>query len=63
MRETKESTKRAIETLVNGNISDFKKWLLRAHKVDILDAIEYHQNFGARHVIINKMRYYLSKEE
>ena len=52
----RKSTEQAIDTLINGNIGDFKHWLKSARKVDILDAIEYHQNYGARHEIINRMR-------
>jgi hypothetical protein len=52
----KKSTQAAVETYVNGNYSDFKAWLKRASKLDILDAIEYHQEFGPRHSIINSMR-------
>jgi len=28
-----------VETYLNGNISDFKKWLKKASKKDILDAV------------------------
>lgn len=56
MREMKKSTIEAVETYVNGNHSDFNKWLKRCSKLDMLDAIEYHQNFGSRHMFINAMR-------
>ena len=47
----------AIDTYVNGNVSDFQRWLKRAKKVDVLNAIEYYSaNYGGRHVIINTMR-------
>lgn len=50
----------AIDTYINGNISDFKKWLKRAKKSAILDAIEYYSaTYGQRHEIINKMQQYL----
>ena len=52
----RKSTEQAVDTLINGNIGVFKTWLKRARKVDILDAIEYHQNYGKRHEIINRMR-------
>lgn len=51
--------KETIETLINGNQSDFKKWLKKCSKLALLDAIEYHQDFGKRHEIINLMRLYL----
>ncbi len=52
----------AIDTLLNGNISDFKRWLTRCSKAQMLDAIEYYssQN-GNRHIIINQMRNYLEQ--
>ena len=48
----------AVETLLNGNISEFKKWLKKARKLDMLDAIEYAQNHTTytREQIINKMK-------
>jgi len=50
----------AIDTYINGNISDFKKWLKYAKKSSILDAIEYYSaTYGQRHEIINKMQQYL----
>jgi hypothetical protein len=57
----KESTKEAIDTMINGNLSDFREWLKKAKKIDILDAIEYHQQYGKRHEIINRMRNYLEE--
>jgi len=57
----RKSTQEAIDTLINGNIGIFKKWLKRARKIDILDAIEYHQIYGKRHEIINRMRSYLEE--
>ena len=58
--ETKQSTIEAVDTYQNGNISDFKKWLKRASKKDVLDAIEYFTaNYGSRHIILNSMRLYL----
>lgn len=60
MQETKQSTIEAVDTFQNGNISDFKSWLKRAKKKDILDAVEYYTaNYGSRHIIINYMRLYL----
>ena len=57
-----ERTQAAVDTLENGNISNFKVWLKRASKLEILDAIEYAQQYGhGRHVIINKMRMYLEE--
>ena len=35
------STIHAVNTLINGNIDDFKVWLLRCSKLDMLDAIDY----------------------
>ena len=37
----RESTREAIETYHNGNISDFKAWLKKCRKIDILDGITY----------------------
>lgn len=54
--------KEAVDTLVNGNFSDFKAWLKRATKLDMLNAVEYYSgNVGGRHYIINLMRSYLSR--
>ena len=30
----------ALETYINGNITDFKEWLKRAKKVDLMDLLE-----------------------
>lgn len=51
----------AIETLINGNISDFKNWLKKASVEDVLIAIEYYADgsSGKYKEIINKMRRYL----
>lgn len=60
----KKGTMEAIDTLENGNISDFKAWLKRASKKDVLDAIEYYTgNYGQRHMILNRMRVYLEEME
>ena len=57
----KTSTKEAVDTYINGNKEDFKAWLKRAHKIDILDAIEYACGWHGigRHSFINTMRAYL----
>ena len=53
----KNSTMEAVETLVNGNKSDFRRWVKKAHKLDLLDAIEYYSgNHGGRYQIINTLR-------
>jgi len=53
----KQSIKDALLNLENGNISDFKAWVKRASKLDILDAIElYASIYGGRHRLINHMR-------
>lgn len=52
-------TQEAIDTYVNGNVSDFKAWLKTARKSEILAAIEYYSGtvgYGGRHEIINAMR-------
>ena len=51
----------AIETYLNGNISDFKKWLKKASKIDILDAIEVATGqYGIpRHQIITTIQNFL----
>lgn len=57
-------TEEAIDNYINGNISVFKKWLKRATKLQVLDAIEYYcANYGKRHQIINTMRSYLERED
>lgn len=40
----RDSTKRAVETLLNGNRSEFKRWAKSARKLDILDAIQYYKS-------------------
>jgi len=53
----------AIDTYINGNISDFKKWLKKCSKLDMLNAIEYASGEGTyrRHQVINQMRLYLEE--
>lgn len=52
----------AVETFVNGNISEFKAWLKKSSKLAMLDAIEYYSgNIGSRHVIITYMRSLLTE--
>lgn len=48
----------AVMNLVNGNQSDFRKWIQGTSKVNMLNAIEYAQQEGLykRHEIINQMR-------
>jgi len=48
----------AIETKINGNHSNFKAFVKKASKTDVLDAIEIAQGeFGIqRHLFINDMR-------
>jgi hypothetical protein len=54
------SPSEAVDTYVNGNISDFKEWLKNASALNVLDAVEYYSgNYGQRHLIINIMRFYL----
>jgi len=56
----KQSTQEAVDTWINGNKTDFRQWLKRAKKLDVLDAIEYYAgNHGSRHEIIYPMREYL----
>ena len=46
----------AVETYINGNISDFKTWVRTCKKIDILNAIEYAESNGIkRHQIIATM--------
>jgi len=53
----KMTTTEAVETLVNGNISDFKAWVKRSSKLKLLEAIEVASTYGIkRHTFINKMR-------
>ena len=50
----------AVDTLHNGNVSDFGLWVKKATKLQILDAIEYYSGrYGNRHIIVNYMRRYL----
>lgn len=52
--------KQAVDTYINGNKSDFKAWLKKSKKLDMLNAIEYYTaNYGQRHEIINIMRIYM----
>lgn len=39
----RDSTKRAVDTLLDGNKSEFKRWAKSARKLDILDAIKYYR--------------------
>ena len=64
----KNSTIEAVDTYFNGNISDFKKWIIRAHKVDLLDALDYyHFTYGGKNanlypLMIKLMRDTLQKK-
>jgi len=59
-KDTKRSAEEAIDTLINGNISDFKKWLKRTSKKDLLNAVEYYgNNYGKRYIIIKIIISYL----
>jgi hypothetical protein len=57
-QEMNNKTKEAVETLINGNTSDFNAWVKKARKLDILDSIEYSVEYGImqRHEIVNKIR-------
>jgi hypothetical protein len=58
----RETIENAVNTLINGNKSDFNAWLQKASKLDMLKAIEYYSgNYGKRHEIINRMRIFLEK--
>ena len=61
MRSNPKKTEEAVDTYHNGNISDFKAWLKKSSKLDILHAIEYHQQYGPRHGFIACMRNYLEE--
>jgi hypothetical protein len=62
MDEHTKKIMEVVETYANGNISDFKKWLKKCSKLEMLDAIEYYSgNVGGRHLIITSMRAFLSK--
>lgn len=55
-----KQTQEAVDTYVCGNISDFKVWLKKASKLEVLEAIEYYSgNYGNRHILISSMRFYL----
>ena len=55
MKDTKKEE--IINNMVNGNLSDFRKSVVKMSKKDMLDVIEYYSgNFGGRHIIINHMR-------
>lgn len=57
MMQTRERILEALESYKNGNVSDFKAWLKRSSKPEILHAIEIHNaEYGNRHEIINAMR-------
>ena len=50
----------AIKQRLYGDISVWHKWIKKAKKIDILNAIEYGQGLGwNRHDSINEIRYYL----
>ena len=58
----KPSIERAMLDLYNGNISDFKVWVKRASKLDIINAIEFYSGeYGGRHRIIARLRSALEK--
>ena len=57
----KDSTRQAIDDLINGNLSDFRAWLMRCNKADLLAGVEYYaQNYGPMDEILRTMRIYLS---
>lgn len=51
----------AIETLVNGNFTDFNSWARKASKGDILDAIDFYASDQPKRYkeIIFKIRRYV----
>ena len=61
----RRKTEEAIETLLNGNISDFRKWLKRCSKLDMLNAIEYYTDAFENQSswIVAKMVVLLRKEK
>lgn len=62
MRDKWEKLTAVLESFENGNISDFKAWIKRASKLDILTIIEVYSSLhGNRHIIINQMRHYLEE--
>jgi hypothetical protein len=50
-----------LDSLKNGNISDFKKWLKKATKYQLLQIIEmaFGHGYYKRHEIITLMQLYL----
>lgn len=63
-RKKRLKPREAAETLVNGNISDFKAFLHVSSKIEMLDAIEALQSFGEkRHNSINRIRGYLLPDD
>jgi hypothetical protein len=60
MKSKWEKLTEIVESFDNGNISDFKAWVKRASKLDILTLIEVYSSLhGNRVIIINTMRSYL----
>ena len=50
------------ESYLNGNISDFKVFLKKCSKLDLLNLIEFLQGMGhRRHNSINQIRIYLEE--
>ena len=47
----------AVETWLSGNITDFREWVKRTSKLNLLKAIEYYSaNYGKRHQIISYLK-------
>src|SRR4030042_7016596 len=56
----KDSTREAIDTMINGNLSDFRAWLRRASKADVLAGGEYYApTYGHMEEIVRSLRIYL----
>lgn len=53
------TTKAAVQTLINGNVSDFKKWLKHASKAQMLEALTLYAEYeGGRYsVAINQFKW------
>lgn len=53
----KKSTMQAIDNLRNGKLSEFKNWVRKARKIDLLDAIEfYNGGYGFSYEIKKAIR-------
>ena len=57
---TRIAAEAAVDTYINGNISDFKEWLHKADAFGIICAMRYYgANYGELYKILNIIEKYL----